>query len=339
MARAVTGIPSEPPQPISLLGLPADEFPAWLEGMALIREFERVTSRLARAGKIPGGMHSAAGQEAVAVGAMAALRSEDIITCSHRSHHHSLARGMSPRSIMAELYGKADGCLGGRGGHMHLADFSLGLYGSNGIVGGGLGLAMGIALATKMRHISRVALGCFGDGGANTGRVWEFINLASVWQLPLIALCENNRYAVETSVERVMAADSIARRASGFGLPAHQVDGQDVGAVYRAVAEARTRGIDGGGPTFLEVLTYRYEGHNTDDDQRYRTREEVEYWRTERDPLTLFKNALSDVHLLDEVALRDVSSRVQDRVRDAVAYADSAPWPDPATASRNVTSL
>jgi TPP-dependent pyruvate/acetoin dehydrogenase alpha subunit len=324
---------------INIEGIGRDTLFEWLETMVLIREFENASDPLAYAGKIPGGMHSAAGQEATAVGAIRALAPTDIVTSSHRSHHHSLAKGLTPRSIMAELYGKATGGRGGRAGHMHLADFSIGLYGSNGIVGGGLGIAMGASLAAKMRGLDQVALGFFGDGGANTGRIWETVNLAALWKLPLIIFCENNLYAVETYVGRAMAGDSIAGRAAGFGLPAIQVDGQDVAAVYRVVSDARDRARRGEGPTFIEGLTYRYQGHNTGDKGTYRRQDEVETWRRTKDPIARLRHALERRDLLDERQFEEFVRGAQEAVQDAVQFAESSPWPDPATALENVTGL
>jgi TPP-dependent pyruvate/acetoin dehydrogenase alpha subunit len=318
--------------------LPADTLVGWLRTMLLIREFERVTERLAGAGKIPGGMHSSAGQEATAVGPIAALGDDDVVTSSHRSHHHALAKGLSPEVIMAELFGKRDGCQHGRGGHMHLADFSLGLFGSNGIVGGGLGIAMGVSLAMRLRELPRVAMAFFGDGGANTGRVWEIINMASLWKLPVIVICENNLYAVETHLNRATAGGSIAKRASGFGLPVNQVDGQDVVAMHVAVREARERALAGDGPTFIEAFTYRYDGHNTGDPQNYRTSDEVASWRA-KDPIDrvlrelMIRGALRDG---DIDALRNDATA---RVRNAVDFAEQSPWPDPGSALAAVTSL
>jgi TPP-dependent pyruvate/acetoin dehydrogenase alpha subunit len=326
-------------QAIDITGLPAEHLVEWLESMILIREFEETCEPLALAGKIPGGMHSAAGQEAVAVGAIRALATTDIVTSSHRSHHHSLAKGLTPRSVMAELYGKATGCLGGRGGHMHLADFSIGLFGSNGIVGGGLGIAMGAALAAKMRGIDQVAMGFFGDGGANTGRVWECINLAAVWKLPLIIICENNLYAVETHLARSMAAETVAGRAAGFGLPAIQVDGQDVTAMYRATKEARERARRGEGPTFIEALTYRYRGHNTGDVGTYRTPAEVEIWQRTKDPVVRLARALQSAGIVEEGRLEQMVETARAAVKDATEFAEQSPWPDPATAADNVTGL
>ncbi len=324
---------------IDITGVSADVLLEWLGTMVLIREFEEASDKLALGGKIPGGMHSAAGQEAVAVGSIRALSPTDVVTSSHRSHHHSLAKGLAPRSVMAELYGKETGILGGRAGHMHLADFSIGLFGSNGIVGGGLGIAMGASLASKMRELDQVALGFFGDGGANTGRVWEMINLASIWRLPLIVICENNLYAVETHVARATASETIAGRAAGFGLPAIQVDGQDVTAVYRATREARERAVAGDGPTFIEALTYRYKGHNTGDNETYRTSQEVEEWRRTKDPIVRLTGALQDAGMLTDAELDELVQSVRTTVAEAVEFAEQSPWPDVGTAADRVTAL
>ncbi len=264
----------------------------WLRTMLLIRAFESRLDPLSMSGKIPGGLHLSIGQEAVAVGIAAGLEPGDLLACAHRSHHHAIAKGMSTRGIMAELYGKATGCSGGRGGSMHLADLSLGFLGGNGIVGAGLGVAMGASLAAQVRGIDQVAVGIFGDGGANTGRTWESVNLAAVWKLPLIIVCENNVYAVETQTALLTGGGSIARRAEGFGLPVRTVDGQDVAAMYRAAAEARQQAAEGGGPTFIEALTYRYEGHSTGQVINYRTIDEVREWRDTRDPIQRLRLAL-----------------------------------------------
>ena len=257
---------------VRLDGVPQDELVEWLGTMLVIREFEESLESLTASGKIPGSVHQASGQEAVAVGAMRALLDGDIVASPHRPHHHALAKGMTPNAAMAELWGRRDGCAGGRGGTMHLNDFDLGYYGSNGIVGASLGIAMGAALAAKLRGTGQVCVGFFGEGGANTGRTWEFVNFAATHALPLIVFCENNQYAVETFIGRAMTGGSIADRASGFGLPSVQVDGQDVCAVYRATREARDRAASGEGPTFIEAITYRYNGHNTGEIAAYRTR-------------------------------------------------------------------
>lgn len=311
-----------------------DELSEWLDQMLVIREFERESVRLSLANKIPGGIHSSEGQEAVAVGTIRALGPDDVVSGTHRSHHHALAKGLTPRAVMAELYGKVDGCAGGRGGSMHLVDFGRRFLGSNGIVGAGLGLAMGSALAMKMQHQPAVAVGYFGDGGANTGRVWEFINLASLWKLPLIAVCENNLYAVETHIAKAMAAESVAARASGFGLPAVIVDGQDVVAVNTATRTARKRALAGEGPTFIEARTYRYEGHNVGDAQNYREKSEIEDWRSARDPIERHRLRLVADGLLDDGAYAAACARAVAVVEDAIAFAEAAAWPDPSTVDR-----
>jgi TPP-dependent pyruvate/acetoin dehydrogenase alpha subunit len=319
--------------------VPGDELLQWLADMTLIRAFEQTADGLALRGKIPGGMHPAIGQEAVAVGAARALRPSDLMTGTHRSHHHALARQLSPAGVMAELYGKASGINGGRGGSMHLADFERGLWGSNGIVGAGLGVALGAALGASVRSTGQVVLGFFGDGGANTGRVWEFVNLAAIWSLPLIIACENNLYAVETTSREVTGGGDIAARAKGFGLPSTKVDGQDVVAVYRSVSAAAERARSGAGPTFLEFLTYRYLGHNSGEVIRYRTTDEVAAWRSSRDPIKNFIAQLTDGGVLDSDALARIDDTASAVVADAVTFAEEAPWPDPSTAAANVSSL
>jgi TPP-dependent pyruvate/acetoin dehydrogenase alpha subunit len=313
---------------------PAGLLRDWLEQMLVIRQFEAESVRLSLTGQIPGGIHSSAGQEGVAVGVAQALGPDDVVSGTHRSHHHALAKGLTPREVMAELFGKADGCAGGRGGSMHLVDIGRHFLGSNGIVGAGLGLAMGAALAMKMRSLPAVAVGYFGDGGANTGRVWEFINLAALWKLPLIAVCENNLYAVETHISQAMAGETVAARASGFGLPAEIVDGQDVLAVYHAVRQARSRALAGQGPTFIEALTYRYEGHNVGDVQNYREKSEVADWLESRDPIERLRQQLAGWGQLDEAGFMAATSRAAAAVADAIAFAESSPWPDPASVDR-----
>ena len=219
---------------------------------------------------------------------------------------------------MAELYGKATGCRGGRGGSMHLADQSLGFLGGNGIVGAGLGVAMGAALGAQVRSTDQVVVGIFGDGGANTGRTWESVNIASVWKLPLIVVCENNVYAVETETALLTGGGSISRRAEGFGLPVRTIDGQDVAAMHRATEEARQRAAAGDGPTFIEALTYRYEGHSTGQVINYRTIDEVREWRDTRDPIQRLRLALDAAGALDESDFDALLAGVQVQVDDAI---------------------
>jgi TPP-dependent pyruvate/acetoin dehydrogenase alpha subunit len=312
---------------LDLGGLPRDQLTEWLDAMLLIREFEEAADQLTLRGKVPGGIHVAVGQEAVAVGAVRALGSTDITASGHRSHHHALAKGLPAPQVMAELYGKATGVVGGRGGTMHLADFERGYFGGNGIVGAGLGIAMGAALGAQQRDSGQVAVGFVGDGGANTGRTWEFVNLAAIWKLPLIVVCENNLYAVETHTDRVTAGGSIAGRASGFGLPTEQIDGQDIGAVYRAVGAARERALAGDGPTFIEARTYRYHGHNTGDVIRYRAQDEVDEWRSTKDPILRFAAALEQDGVLEPGQLEGSIETAKRRTQEAVDFAEESEYP------------
>lgn len=324
--------------PVDTAGFETTRLLDWLEQMIFIRSYEQALDEIALRGKILGSVHVAAGQEAVAVGVVQALRPSDPVTSGHRPHHHALAKGLDPNEIMAELYGRATGCAAGRGGTMHLVDFDRAYLGGNGIVGAGLGIAMGAALAEKHRRTGGVAVGFFGDGGANTGRVWESINLAAVWKLPLVAVCENNLYAVETDFWSTFAGESIAARAAGFGLPSIQVDGQDVCAVHRAAYEAVDRARAGGGPTFIEALTYRYHGHVSGEITGYRSAEEIERWRTLRDPIARLATALHASAALTDAEVVRMEETAAARVREAVEFAENSPWPDPATATLGVLS-
>lgn len=315
----------------------AAELRTWLRDMLLIRRFEEAAEDASLHGRCPGGMHPAIGEEASAVGVARALHNDDIVTSTHRSHHHALAKGLDPAATMAEIFGKATGLIGGRGGSMHLADFDKGLWGANAIVGSGLGFAMGSALASAQLKLPRVSVGYFGDGGANVGRVWEFINLASVLKLPLVAICENNLYAVETPSATVTGGTSVADRAAGFGIPSRQVDGQDVVAVYRAARDAVEAARRGEGAQFIEILTYRYRGHNAGEVVTYRTDEEVEQWRSSKDPIERFTVYLTDRGLMDEEQLNEINDDVAEVVGHAVTFAEESPWPDRSSAGENVS--
>ncbi|MEV4624247.1 thiamine pyrophosphate-dependent dehydrogenase E1 component subunit alpha [Asanoa sp. NPDC049573] len=315
---------------------PTAQLREWLEQMLLIRAFEETAEKLSLRGRIPGGIHAAVGQEAVAVGVMSALRENDVISSTHRSHHHALAKGLSPDGVMAELYARRDGVVGGRGGSMHLASFPLGHYGGNGIVGAGAGIAMGVALGIQHRRDDNVAVGFVGDGGVNVGRLWEAVNLAAIWSLPLVVVVENNQYAVETHVNRVTGGGDIVRRAAGFGVAAERVDGQDVVAVHRMIAGARDRAVSGAGPTLVEAVTYRYYGHNTGEVARYRTQEEIADWRSQRDPIDSARARLVAASALDDDGFAVLETAAHARVEKAVAFAEASPQPDPKTAADNV---
>jgi acetoin:2,6-dichlorophenolindophenol oxidoreductase subunit alpha len=315
----------------STLATAEDEQPVgWLRTMLLIRRFEERAEQLTVRGKVPGGVHPAVGQEATAVGMAAALTLADTVSASHRGHHHAIAKGVLPEGIMAELYGKATGVSGGRGGSMHLAGFDVGFIGSNGIVGASVGIALGDAFAAHYRREERVAVAFFGDGGINTGRTWEFINLAGAWRLPLIAVCENNLYAVETPTAAVSGGTSMTSRAESFGLVAQSVDGQDVFAVYEAARRARSRAVAGEGPSFIESLTYRYSGHGSGEGVgAYRSAEEIAEWQESRDPIARCAGRLMEIGLLGEGDLEALDKEAQQTVDAAVQFAEESPWPNP----------
>jgi pyruvate dehydrogenase E1 component alpha subunit len=309
-----------------------------LRMMMMIRNFEETADKLTLRGKVAGGMHNSSGQEAVAVGVMSALAPDDVIATTHRSHHHTLAKGFSAREVMAELMTKATGVSKGRGASMHLGDVARGHFGGNGIVGAGVGIGMGAALGIKMAGDKKVSVGFVGDGGMNTGRTWEAINMAAIWKLPFIVVVDNNQYAVETFIDRVTAGGDLAKRASGFGLPASTVDGQNVLEVKDAVVEARERALAGDGPTFINALTYRYYGHNVGEKGQYRTLEEIEDWRNHRDPIDQFAARLISEGMLDEPTYEAMMASVEEEIRDAVEFAEQSPHPDPSEVMLNVDS-
>ena len=325
--------------PITLDGLPRDQLADWMSTMVLIREFEESLDPLVLSGKIPGGVHLASGQEAVAVGASRALAPTDVVTTAHRPHHHALAGGLSPSRVMAELWGRATGTSGGRGGTMHLADYERGYFPGNAIVGANVGIAMGAALAARLAGREQVACAFFGDGATNTGRTWESVNMAATWKLPLIAVCENNMYAVETFIGNVSGAGTPSERAQAFGVSAERIDGQDVGAVYRAVRDARERALAGDGPTFIEALTYRYHGHSTGEDPAYRPSGEAEEWRSTKDPLERLRLAVAAEDLLDEEGYDRLLAAAAETVAEAIRFAEDSPLPDPTRAAEGVYGM
>lgn len=294
--------------------------------MVLVREFELRAIEERRQGLIPGFIHSCVGQEATAVGAGLALQRDDVITSTHRGHGHLLGKGGDPRYMMAELAARAPGYCKGRGGSLHIADFELGILGANGIVGGGFPIAVGAALAFQMRREPRVALAFFGDGAVNQGSFHEAANLAGLWRLPVIFLCENNLYGEGTPQAKQAPITDLARRAEAYGFPGVIVDGNDVLAVYEAVKTAAECARAGQGPTFIEGKTYRYRGHYEGDPQVYRQPGELEEWLA-RDPIPTFRRRLLEAGALDEAALQALELEVQRQLDEAVAFAAAAPFP------------
>lgn len=296
--------------------------------MYLIRAFEEAAQQQYYAGKVQGTMHLCVGEEAVPVGVMAALRIDDQITSTHRGHGHAVAKGQDVREMMAELLAKGTGVCRGRGGSMHMADLTLGSLGANGIVGGGLPLAVGAGLSAKLQGLDRVAVCFFGDGASNLGNFHESLNMAAIWQLPVLFVCENNQYAMSMPVGRSVSAPAIAQRAAAYNIPGVQVDGMDVMAVYEATVAAAERARQGLGPTLIEAVTYRYTGHSRSDKQLYRTKAEVEEWR-ERDPIPRFQKLLIQQGLITAEEGAAVEQRANQAIEEAIAYADASDEPDP----------
>jgi TPP-dependent pyruvate/acetoin dehydrogenase alpha subunit len=288
--------------------------------MLLIRHFELRVDALFAAGALKGTSHLAVGQEATAVGAVSALRADDYLASNHRGHGHFLARGAEPRRMMAELFGKATGYAQGRGGTQHMADFSIGFLGMNGITGGMLAIATGAAFSARYRHSGQLALAFFGDGASNQGTFHESLNMAAIWRLPVIYLCENNLYAMSSPARALVSVADIATRAAAYGMPGVMVDGNDVEAVHAAVTEAAARARAGDGPTLIEAKTYRTLGHSRGDLRAYRTREEEEAWAL-RDPITLFANRLRAEQILTEELLAQLQTAVAADVAAAEVFA------------------
>ena len=308
----------------------ADRDRGWLRQMLLIRRFEEKSGEAYSLGKIGGFCHLYIGQEAVAVGSIAALGPDDYITASYREHGHALARGVTPRAVMAELFGKAAGCSGGKGGSMHLFDASLGFLGGHAIVGGHIPLTTGMAFAAKYRNTDQVAVCYFGEAAVNNGAFHEALNMAALWKLPAIYICENNRYGMGTALERASAIYDISQRACSYDMANAVVDGQDVLEVYDATSKAVERARTEKKPTLLEIRTYRFMGHSMSDPihGHYRTKEEVEEQR-QRDPIQVWSRKLIDDGIMDEDAIRALDEEVQAEVMDAYEFAEQAPDPEP----------
>ena len=305
------------------------ELATWtLSTMWTVRRFEEAVDDLFARGLMHGTMHLSIGQEAAATGACAALRPGDAITSTHRGHGHCIAQGADLTRMMAELLAKETGYCRGRGGSMHIADVATGNLGANGIVAGGIPIAVGAALARRMRGEDSVVLSFFGDGAANEGAFHEALNLAAIWKLPVVLVCENNKYGMSFSTEKAFAIAHIAERAAGYGMPGVTVEGNDVEAVHAAVGEAVARARSGEGPTLVEAETYRWKGHSKSDKNLYRTRDEIASWR-ERDPCVHFEKTVLERGTLDQATVDGIREKARDAVRDAVRQASAAPDADP----------
>jgi acetoin:2,6-dichlorophenolindophenol oxidoreductase subunit alpha len=300
--------------------------------MVRIRLFEETAGKLMEDGKIPGALHLYVGQEAVAAGVMVHLGNEDWITSTHRGHGHLIAKGGQFDRMFAELFGRATGYCKGKGGSMHISNMDLGMLGANGIVGGGPPIAVGAAFSSRFRKTTNVACSFFGDGASNEGAFHEAANMAALFKLPVVFVCENNGYGEYTPQSKHQAIVDVADRAAGYGMPGVIVDGMDAIAVYEAAGEAIERARKGEGPTLLECKTYRYYDHVGVRGMglNYRTDEEVAYWK-QRDPIKMIELNLAKQGILSEEAARKVHDEVMEDVREGVKFAESSPMPDPST--------
>lgn len=296
--------------------------------MVTIRRFEETVWDFYTRAMMPGLAHLYIGEEAVAVGACAAIRPDDLITSTHRGHGHCIAKGGDLGRMMAEILGKKTGYCQGKGGSTHIADLDLGILGAFGIVGAGIAPATGAALSAKMRRTDRVVLCFFGDGAANQGSFHESLNLAGLWKLPVVYVCENNLYGMTVAQSRAMPISDIAERASSYAMPGVVVDGQDVMAVYEAVREAVERARRGEGSTLIECKTYRFGGHHVGDPgTAYRTQDEIEYWKRKRDPTALFRRNLLDQGVMSEEEARVIEGEVEKVIEKAIEFAKESPFP------------
>jgi pyruvate dehydrogenase E1 component alpha subunit len=312
---------------MSSIAITKDTYLMWYELMLLMRKFEEKTGQLYGQQKIRGFCHLYIGQEAVLAGAVSVLKHEDSLITAYRDHAHALAKGTTPKSIMAEMYGKATGCSKGKGGSMHMFDKENNFYGGHGIVGGQIPLGAGIAFAEKYKGTDHVCVCYMGDGAVRQGALNETFNMAALWKLPVIFVCENNGYAMGTSVARTTAEVDIYKLGIPYGIPSSPVDGMDPVAVHNAMDEAAQRARAGEGPTFLEARTYRFKGHSMSDPQKYRTKEEVESYKM-KDPIEIVKQAIEKEGYADEKWFEEIAAKVKAQVDEAVQFAEESPWPE-----------
>jgi len=297
--------------------------------MLTVRAFEEKAGELFAQNLIPGFIHLSIGEEASSVGTCSVLRDDDYVASTHRGHGHLIAKGADPKKMFAELFGRKTGYCKGKGGSMHIADFSLGILGANGVVGGGFPIIIGAGLSIKLRKTDQVGLVFFGDGAANRGTFHEAANMAAIWKLPVIFVCENNLYASTTPADYSLAGGSIAGRAAAYGIPGYVVNGNDILEVRKAVGMAVKKAREGNGPAIVENQTYRFRGHFEGDPQKYRTTDEIEDYKRKNDPIQLFKAVLSKEGILSEDRDTNLRDEVATAIEDAVRYAQEQPLPQP----------
>ena len=322
------GVLDRPEEPAAQLDEDRDTLVKIFHQMLLLRRFEEKCAESYSLGKIGGFCHLYIGQEAVGVGAISVLRPDDYVLTSYREHGQAIAKGISPEAVMAELYGKAGGCSGGKGGSMHLFDADVNFLGGHAIVAGQIPLATGVAFACKYKETDQVTLCFFGEAAVNQGAFHESLNMAQLWKLPCIYICENNMYGMGTSLERAMSSQNVASKACAYELASESVDGMDVlkmrEATQRAIKRAREESL----PTLLEARTYRYMGHSMSDPGKYRTRAEIEKYQ-ERDPIKVFTKTLKDNGVLSDSEIAEIEAQVKEEVERAVRFADESPLPEP----------
>lgn len=326
--KAANSDAAQPNLPFAFRKYTAEQLRDVLHKMYLIRRFEEGAEDAYMRGLIHGTMHLSIGQEASAMGICMPLTDQDQITSTHRGHGHCIAKGADVKRMFAEFFGKTTGYCKGRGGSMHIADVTKGNLGANGIVAGGIPIAVGAALAAKKLKNGKIAVSFFGDGANNEGAFHEALNMAAVWKLPVIFVCENNGYGMSTSTERSTAVKNIADRASAYAMPGVIVDGNNFSEVAEAAEAAVERARAGEGPTLIESKTYRYRGHSKSDRNRYRTKEEIEDWMTNRDPIALFEAELKEFGIIDDAGIEAVREAVKKEIADGIEFAKDSPSPE-----------
>ncbi len=308
----------------------------WYELMQLIRQFELKAEEMYKmAGKIRGFFHAYIGQEAIAAGCITATRQEDIFITAYRDHGLALAKGVSANACMAELFGKATGCAKGKGGSMHLFSKEHYFFGGHGIVGAQIGTGAGLAFAEQYKGTDNAVLCFFGDGAARQGMLHEIFNLAMIWKLPVVFICENNHYAMGTSIERTSNVIDIYKLADAYEMPADKVDGMSAEAVHDAITRAVKRCREAGGPTLLELKTYRYKGHSISDPQKYRTKEEVDEYKS-KDPITMILHTIKENNFARDEEIAEIDERINKIVEESVKFAEESPWPDASEVLKDV---
>ncbi|CAM5546297.1 pyruvate dehydrogenase (acetyl-transferring) E1 component subunit alpha [Mycolicibacterium aubagnense] len=326
--KAANSDAAQPNLPFAFRKYTAEQLRGVLHKMYLIRRFEEGAEDAYMRGLIHGTMHLSIGQEASAMGICMPLTDQDQITSTHRGHGHCIAKGADVKRMFAEFFGKTTGYCKGRGGSMHIADVTKGNLGANGIVAGGIPIAVGAALAAKKLKTGKVAVSFFGDGANNEGAFHEALNMAAVWKLPVIFVCENNGYGMSTSTERSTAVKNIADRASAYAMPGVIVDGNNFSEVAEAADAAVERARAGEGPTLIESKTYRYRGHSKSDRNRYRTKEEIEDWMANRDPIALFEAELKEFGIIDDAGIEAVREAVKKEIAEGIEFAKDSPSPE-----------